>query len=198
MASAPAALAQPAPSRQGERFPSDFKGTVTYVGNYSGRVVTASRPPRNLTLNEMMRAATAAQGTEIGGTFTLTLQFNGSVVDGQYRTTGRLRSDRITGSRIGDSCTFQDRSARWTARCGPTSFLASLSTYQGVTPSMSATVNAAATDVRDVGAIERERAIAAEENARQRKIAADEAAAKEAAEAARVDKLLNSLPPPRR
>ena len=137
------------PSDSSTAFPPDFHGKVSYAGSYTGKIFVAGRGPRSLNINELLRSATSGKTTEMGGSFTLELEYDGSTVKGSYKGTGAIDPGSFSGTRSGDVCTFLDRNGKWSGHCGRDGFNVNFATYQGVSPKVNATITASATGVQD-------------------------------------------------
>ncbi len=116
-------------SQPGEVLPPDFEGKVRYFGNHSGEISVLRS-----TGNEQRRRNTACprpdQGCPdpVGGSLEVTLEFEGSVVRGEFRGTGGLRDSQLVGRRQGAECRLFDIAdgSVWSGRCDSQGFMGSV------------------------------------------------------------------------
>lgn len=103
----------------GDELPADFRGEITYFGNYSGSVKTRADRMRNLSLGEALRSATSSQNLPLSGEYEITIRYNGNQITGTYASRSATGPNgasigprgTITGTRRGSTCTFNDPSA---------------------------------------------------------------------------------------
>lgn len=106
-------------SATGDILPPDFRGEITYYGNYSGSVKTRADRMRNLSLGEALRSATSSQKLPLNGEYEITIRYDGNQITGTWASrsatgpNGASLDPRgtITGTRRGSTCTFNDPSA---------------------------------------------------------------------------------------
>lgn len=104
---------------QGDMLPPDFRGEITYYGNYSGRLTTRANRMRNLSVAEALRSATSSRTLPLSGEYEITIRYDGAQITGNWASrsatgpNGASLDPRgtITGTRNGSTCTFNDPSA---------------------------------------------------------------------------------------
>jgi hypothetical protein len=159
----------------------DFRGKIVYEGIYEGTKSTPRRPPRRLSLGDLIESATSGSSEPYRGIMRIEVEYEGNGFKGVWRQQGEAAgagSGTMTGTRVGTTCqvTMNDGS-RYTADCDRYRFNARTENtgrrgekYRGV-------VTTQATSLVDYVERDRQLALQAEKD----RIAAAEAAARYAA-----------------
>jgi hypothetical protein len=166
---------------------------ITYQGTYAGVAVSGS--------------ARKSREDEMSGAVTLSVIFEGPAVRAKATTTGTIRSFEVTGSRVGTECKlFNRRGDSLEGTCTQTAFNAILKSRDNARKQYDVQFQSTATSVVDID--ERTR-VAAEQRAarekqrveemariqREQQAAAEVRKREEDAERARLEKILQNLPP---
>ena len=148
---------QPANTVPSNVLPPDFRGRVVYSGRYTLTERTAARPPRRLSVEEVLRSATSARSVDSEGTVEATMEFNGPNVTGRYHDSSGA-SGQFTGTRTGDTCNLVENDFSWTARCGLDGYSQDFQAPRGTRSGrIRSSVRAPATQVIDYAEQERQR-----------------------------------------
>lgn len=154
----------------GATLPSDFRGRITYQGNFSGRRSEPGRAPRRLDLRSI--ANSSGQTRDFAGPTTIEVEYEGNIVRATYVADG-VRSG-FTGTRSGTSCRVIDTrdGGVGTLQCDRNSLSGTFVSAPGARATYRTTVETYATRSVDTGEEERRREIAAEAARQRARIAA--------------------------
>ncbi|MBY0282466.1 MAG: hypothetical protein K2W81_00730 [Sphingomonas sp.] len=177
---------------------------VTYEGSYRMAITKPGRPARGVnygqTINSAMRGGnilgalansvlssgsggSADRVTETGGSLTMVVEIRGSIVKAQVRSTGRLRTSQLSGTRTNGICRLTDTDGIWVGPCDARGFAGALEPYANAAVKGQLSFETQAAKVTDLALKEAE----------DREIAAQAAKAK-ADENAEVDALIKAAP----
>jgi len=145
-----------------DALPPDFRGRITYQGNFSGRRVTPGRPPRRLDLRSILNSAASARTREFAGATTIEIEYDGSLVRATYMA-DRQRG-AFTGTRRGADCRVIDSGdgGVGTFRCDRNVFSGTFENPPGAPESYTSRVETHATQFVDAAEAERQRQAMAE------------------------------------
>jgi hypothetical protein len=166
--------------------PPDWRGRITYSGVQEGRIDTPGRPIRRLSVESVVGSVTSANSETFGGSYDLTLNFDGPRVTGTYRLGSGRGSGEISGTRTGSRCRLFARDTAIEGECTQAAFIATGQGPAGGRRTQSFRIDAQATEVVDAVAEEARRAEAAEQAAAERAEAEARRAEEAAAERARI------------
>ncbi len=87
----------------------DFRGSVTYKGDYEGVAQKQTRSNSRVTINSLLKSAFDG-GEKYGGTSTIVLEFDGNLVNGTIDAFDGRRNNhaKISGTRQGNRCSLFD------------------------------------------------------------------------------------------
>ena len=174
----PLANVEASPTAPTTTLKPDFRGQVTYDGNYQGEMSIASKDASGvfqlggggarLNLNNLF-GTSESQG--FGGRITFYVEYMGTAVKVTYNSNGGLNSGSITGTRNGDTCVLIDTNGtvkgEWRAHCGTDGFSGTFASYAGHNPSYRWSYQASTTKLVDYVEQENRQAAAKAEQERQ-------------------------------
>lgn len=88
---------------------ANFRGSVTYKGDYEGVAQRRARPNSRTSLNSLLTSALDG-GEKYGGTSTIVLEFDGNLVTGTIDAFDGRRNNhaKLSGTRQGNQCSLFD------------------------------------------------------------------------------------------
>jgi len=138
---------------RGDTLPADFRGRITYQGNFSAKAFRAGRAPANA--SNIVRRIARGNDREWSedGTITITVEFDGNRIRGSHSGSGGMGRGTFTGTRNGRFCTISSgQGDQNTVECTRTTWSGTSRSAAGARIESTVQIDARATQFVDAGA----------------------------------------------